>query len=760
MAFNRAQVRTIGLAALAGLLLLKPSAYGASNSSAGNTTPVERPLQASNASACGSGNQYTFVNNNSYPVWLAEFYQGSGDLASNVIAPPGNSWKLASNQSVSLCMPVGWSGRFWPRTECKFDALFQNDPGFTTSCTSSSDCSSFPGTVCFGGRCMIQCSSGSAGNSFCQGASGLNNENALCVTEGGQSFCSYASGTVCATGDCGFGLYQCQGVWDGNGFGITGDAPASLFEATIVSASGVNFDVSLVSGYNTAISAVPSATSCYAPSCVSDLNASCPANLQVTEQPSAAGTIPCGAGTFCQSGFCSSNICVIGCNDPGDQCSGSPPVGLSCNTKIPNGDGSTYFDMYEAANKSGNVDPNNIGAAMSSGNQGTPTCWSNVDCLPGETCQMSLIPSFPNGLGICSANTGLAFQPQPNCSATTVGQPCGGYYGAGYPNAQGYVCESVQLDSNTDYVCVPQFNPPTNGIGTAQTPSGGGTTLYTGVACPINPEWLTAATSAGNGTPWYESFSNACPHQYGWTYDDHAGDIGCTPGGSNATSMTVAFGVAASDFANVPGPVANDIGVAANGTVWITTPAGQIYRYNGTSFQPIPGNASRVAVGPHGNAWVVNSGGLIYRYTGSNFVPVPGPVASDIGVGANGTVWITTTGGLIYRYNGTSFKQRPGNNASRIAVGPRGNAWVVNSAGLIYRYNGSKFVPIPGIASDIGVGADGVAWITTPGGGISRYSGTGFSPVPGPAGARQISVDQTGRAWVVTAAGSIYQYSP
>lgn len=476
-------------------------------------------------------------------MWLAEFYQGSGSVASNVIVPSGNNWELAASQSVALCMPTGWSGRFWARTECDFDSLFQNDPGFGTSCTSNSDCANFPGTSCFGGKCMLNCTSGAQGNTFCQGTGGLNNPNAICVSEAGQSFCAYPSGTVCKTGDCGFGLYQCQGQWNGSPYGVTGDAPASLFEATIVSNSSVNFDVSLVSGYNTAIKAVPSAASCYAPQCNSDLNSACPTNLQVTEAPSARpGPIPCGSGTFCQSGACVNNQCVIGCNDPGDQCAASnPPAGLQCNTVVPSGDGSTYFDMYEAANKSGKVS-GPIGAAMSSGNQGTPTCWSDADCLPTESCQTTLISGFPSGLGICASNSAPAFQPQPNCDANHVGDPCGGYFNAGYPNAQDYVCKQVTYNSVANYVCVPQFEPPVNGLGTAQTPTGGGTTLYTGTACPINPEWLSAATTAGNGTPWYEDFASACPHQYGWTYDDHAGDIGCTPGGSTPTSMTVTFG--------------------------------------------------------------------------------------------------------------------------------------------------------------------------------------------------------------------------
>jgi hypothetical protein len=120
---------------------------------------------------CPSGNLYTFQNENSYPIWLGEGYQGSGNLNANIIAPPGNNWEMAANSSFALCMPPGWSGRFWPRTECNFTTPYSHDPGYK-SCTSTSQCSS--GHICLGGKCLLNCSTGST--PFCQSAQGLNNQ--------------------------------------------------------------------------------------------------------------------------------------------------------------------------------------------------------------------------------------------------------------------------------------------------------------------------------------------------------------------------------------------------------------------------------------------------------------------------------------------------------------------------------------------------------------------------------------------------------
>ena len=238
---------------------------------------------------CSTGDLYTFKNNNAYPVWLAEAYQGGGDLNSNIILPPENNWMMATGTSVDLCMPAGWSGRFWPRTECNFTTAYSNDPGYK-SCTAASQCGS--GHVCFGGKCMLDCTSGKT--PFCQGETGLNNQNAVCVESGyagAAHFCSYPQGTVCKTGDC-QGLYQCYGQWDANAARYGASGPVALFEPTSNSVTDVNYDISLVSGYNSQIQVMPSVpvppdhpATCYAPGCTSDLNQGCPANLEVTEAP-------------------------------------------------------------------------------------------------------------------------------------------------------------------------------------------------------------------------------------------------------------------------------------------------------------------------------------------------------------------------------------------------------------------------------------------------------------------------------------------
>ena len=315
-------------------------------------------------------------------------------------------------RSACVYRGIGRPGFYGLGPSATSDGTFGQDPNYK-ACASKTDCTleqpTDPAHICVGERCVIGCSaSGTNGN-----CSAL--PNSVCVAAGNAKFCGFAQGVVCAMGDCGGGLYQCQGTWDGNSVTATPGSPVSLFEITDTSSGdgdkgAANYDVSNNSGYNGPIKVdapnVPGggpSGNCYSNGCVIDLNTVCPELLQTIQVPAGTqGPISCG-GAYCQSGACgdcpswaspssciNGKTCITGCNAPTTQCGPNAPAGLECNTVIPDSpglitDGSTYFDMYAAANKSGNVDPNHIGAAMFSGNQGTPTCWGTPDCPIGDT---------------------------------------------------------------------------------------------------------------------------------------------------------------------------------------------------------------------------------------------------------------------------------------------------------------------------------------------------------------------------------------
>lgn len=70
----------------------------------------------------------------------------------------------------------------------------------------------------------------------------------------------------------------------------------------------------------------------------------------------------------------------------------------------------------------------------------------------------------------------------------------------------------------------------------------------------------------------------------------------------------------------IPGDNLVDVGVGADGSVWVVNTNDDIFKLNSNgSWNVIGGKLVKIDVGPDGNAWGVNSAGNIYRYTGSSW---------------------------------------------------------------------------------------------------------------------------------------------
>jgi hypothetical protein len=151
-------------------------------------------------------------------------------------------------------------------------------------------------------------------------------------------------------------------------------------------------------------------------------------------------------------------------------------------------------------------------------------------------------------------------------------------------------------------------------------------------------------------------------------------------------------------FQRLPG-VGTDIGIGANGSVFITdtttvSPTGgfRVLKWNGSNWDIMPGAAGvRVAVDPSGTPWIVNKSNLIYKYNGSTWTPLTGQ-ATDIGIGADGSVYIVSatfvspSGGYrISKWNGSGWTATVSGAGINISVDPNGHPWTVNASELIYR---------------------------------------------------------------------------
>ena len=215
----------------------------------------------------------------------------------------------------------------------------------------------------------------------------------------------------------------------------------------------------------------------------------------------------------------------------------------------------------------------------------------------------------------------------------------------------------------------------------------------------------------------------------------------------------------------LPG-AASDIGVGANGQVWIIgtdpAPGGYgIYRWNGKDWGKMPGAAVKIDVDPKGDAWVVNDRGLIFSWTGSDWNQMPG-LARDIGIGHDGQVWIIginpAPGGYgVYRWHGNGWQQIPG-GAVTIDAGPKGFPWVVNDRGGIFWWTGNDWIQMPGLARDIGIGADGTVYIVGTDAGVYSWNGRGWDKHDG--SLARISVGPDGAAWGVNAGLMIFAGIP
>ncbi|MEB3295536.1 MAG: tectonin domain-containing protein [Synechococcales bacterium] len=208
---------------------------------------------------------------------------------------------------------------------------------------------------------------------------------------------------------------------------------------------------------------------------------------------------------------------------------------------------------------------------------------------------------------------------------------------------------------------------------------------------------------------------------------------------------------------------AKDVGVGANGAVWVIgcneTPGGYgIYNWQGGSnWRGIPGGATRIAVGPKGNPVVVNNTGAIFWGDGNgNWQRLAG-CARDVGVGANGALWVVgcnaVPGGYgVYQWTGSGWRGIAG-GITAISVLPDGRPAAVNSHDEIFIGDGNgRWQLVGGRAKDIAVGADGSLAVIgnnveAGGFGIYKRAGNAWQKIPG--SAVRIAVAPNGVPWVV-----------
>lgn len=151
-----------------------------------------------------------------------------------------------------------------------------------------------------------------------------------------------------------------------------------------------------------------------------------------------------------------------------------------------------------------------------------------------------------------------------------------------------------------------------------------------------------------------------------------------------------------SRWIEVAGARARDIGIGADGSVWIISQSAvsggfAIQRYiSANRWETIPGGGVRISVSPSGRPWIVNDRDRIFQLLPDRSWKEYRGAGKDIAVGASGAVWVI---GAIRRgpsdfsvhfRNGEEWGEVDG-GGTQIAVETSGRPWLVNSAGEIYQ---------------------------------------------------------------------------
>lgn len=203
-----------------------------------------------------------------------------------------------------------------------------------------------------------------------------------------------------------------------------------------------------------------------------------------------------------------------------------------------------------------------------------------------------------------------------------------------------------------------------------------------------------------------------------------------------------------------------DIGVGANGNVWMVGNDRNLYQWvNARWAAPaaVVKNASTVDVGPNGEVWFVTVDGDILSGNGRSWQKHPGK-AVDVGVGANGEVWMTGRDKKLYRWNGSAWQAvaTPA-DAVMVDIGPAGEVLFTSAEKQVYAGNGKQWRLLPGAAVDVSFGADGTAWMVDDKHQINRWSGQHWVVESSAGGsALRISGGPSDNPWMVATNNHIF----
>lgn len=386
----------------------------------------------------------TFQNNCAQPVWIAA--NGNVDLSPSPFPSPG-SWEVAAQGSLTVDVPLTFSGRFWGRTGCDSNAqsCVTGDCGTADCFGHGANNATLWEETLFGTNPTFP---GTPDNYDVSLVSGYNipiKVQAVMPTDipGWTPSTAYVGGNPQSVIVAPAGSYS----WRLNNIGSSGlsgtTAPAfsTVLGGTVGDANGII--------WSTTDSACQTAT------CTTDLLQTCPALLRVDSSQT------CSIDADCGSGRCDSNgTCVVGCTPPVNYCAGPSPDPTICAKQ--------NDSFYACLNKvSSETDPFGNQINLESANGGIGICFAAADCAPGTTCLMN--PAFtpasnitwPAGAGLCLPGNGTVPQNGGCAGSANDGQACP-TQSFTFPFPE-YTCATVTNDGPNVSTCIPPITATASG---------------------------------------------------------------------------------------------------------------------------------------------------------------------------------------------------------------------------------------------------------------------------------------------------------
>lgn len=226
---------------------------------------------------------------------------------------------------------------------------------------------------------------------------------------------------------------------------------------------------------------------------------------------------------------------------------------------------------------------------------------------------------------------------------------------------------------------------------------------------------------------------------------------------------------------DVPGR-ARDVSAGQRGVAFMVDEAsGAPARWNPAvrGWTPLLARAQVVAASPSNRPWVVTPEGLVFSNdmgtvavgrpaaAVSPFIqayawqPVAGTAAS-LSISARGHVMALGPAGEVWSWRGANQWQRLPGAFRRIAVGPSGQAIAVAPDGALFTLQGQQWSPLPGRALDVAITPQGVPWILLPDGSPAYFGAQRqWVSLGAPGDAVRLAVGPSDRPWVIGRDGQV-----